>query len=164
MKSKNIKGITIEIGGDTSGLEKSLKDVDKTTKDLQTELRGVNKLLEMDPKNVELIRQKEVLLNKSIDETSKKLETLKTAQKQMQAKGVDENSEAYRDLQREIASTERKLESLENEQKTFTAQQRCTTGRGVEDGRRKDQGGRGANENCFRRVRWRVGSYGRTCI
>ena len=122
MKSKNIKGITIEIGGETSGLDKALKDVDKTTKDLQQELRGVNKMLEMDPKNVELIRQKEILLNKSIDETNKKLETLKTAQKQMQAKGIDENSEAYRDLQREIVSTERKLESLENEQKTFAAQ------------------------------------------
>lgn len=122
MKAKNIKGITIEIGGDTTGLDKALKGVDKTTKDLQSELRGVNKLLEMDPKNVELIRQKEVLLNKSIDETNKKLETLKEAQRQMKAKGVDENSEAYRDLQREIVFTENKLESLENEQKQFTKQ------------------------------------------
>ena len=122
MKAKNIKGITIEIGGETTGLDKALNGVDKTTKDLQSELKGVNKLLEMDPKNVELVRQKEILLNKSIDETNKKLDTLKEAQRQMKAKCVDENSEAYRDLQREIMTTERKLESLENEQKQFAAQ------------------------------------------
>jgi len=122
MKSKNIKGITIEIGGDTTGLDKALKGVDKTTKDLQNELRWVNKLLEMDPKNIELVRQKEVLLNKSIDETNKKLSMLKDAQKQLKAKGIDENSEAYRDLQREIMVTERKLESLEAEQRDFTRQ------------------------------------------
>lgn len=119
MRSKNIKGITIEIGGETTGLDKALKGVDKTTKDLQSELRGVNKLLEMDPKNVELVKQKMTILKQSISETEKKLDMLKEAQRQMRAKGIDENSEAYRDLQREIITTERKLESLENEQKQF---------------------------------------------
>ena len=103
----NIKGITIAIGGDTSGLEKSLKDVEQTTKGLQNELKSVDRLLKLDPKNVELLKQKETLLNKSIEETNRKLKTLKSTQQQMKAKGIDENSEAYRDLQREIEATEK---------------------------------------------------------
>lgn len=124
MNFSNINGITIKIGGDTTGLDKALKGVDKTTKDLQGELKGVNKLLKMDPKNVELVRQKEALLNKSIDETNKKLKTLKEAQNQMKAKGIDENSAAYREVQREIAATENKLKSLNAEQKKFTSKTR----------------------------------------
>lgn len=67
-----IKGITIEIGGDTTGLSKALSGVNKEIKDTQTQLKDVNRLLKMDPGNTELLRQKYDLLNKSIDSTEKK--------------------------------------------------------------------------------------------
>lgn len=116
-----IKGITVEIGGDTTKLGKALKDVDKQSKTLQTELKGVNSLLKMDPSNVNLIKQKQDLLNESIANTKEKLTTLKSTQEQVQAqfdKG-EITSEQYRDFQREIASTENKLNALSKEAKDF---------------------------------------------
>lgn len=116
-----IKGITIEIGGDTTKLGKALTDVNSKSKSLQKELNGVNSLLKMDPSNVTLLTQKQDLLNKSIANTKEKLETLKEAQKQAQAqfdKG-EITEEQYRDLQREIVATEQKLEKLTDELKEF---------------------------------------------
>ena len=116
-----IKGITIEIGGDTTKLGKALTDVNSKSKSLQKELNGVNSLLKMDPSNVTLLTQKQELLNKSIANTKEKLETLKEAQKQVQAqfdKG-EITEEQYRDLQREIVATEQKLEKLTDELKEF---------------------------------------------
>lgn len=116
-----LKGITVEIGGNTTKLGKALKDVDTQTKGLQKELKGVNKLLKYDPKNVTLIKQKQDLLNKSIANTKEKLETLKNAQAQVQAqfdKG-EITEQQYRDFQREIVATEQKLKSLEKEAKEF---------------------------------------------
>lgn len=116
-----IKGITIEIGGDTTKLGKALSDVNNKSRDLQKELKGVNTLLQMDPGNVTLLTQKQDLLTKSIDNTKEKLETLKEAQKQAQEqfdKG-EITEEQYRDLQREIVSTEQKLEKLTDELKEF---------------------------------------------
>lgn len=119
MAGNRIKGITIEIGGDTTQLDKSLKSVDSTLRKTQTELRDVNKLLKFDPKNTELLKQKQELLNKSVDTTKKRLEELKKAQAQMDAKGVDKNSDAYKALQREIAETQQKLKNLQKQQKDF---------------------------------------------
>lgn len=116
-----IKGITIEIGGDTTKLGKALTDVNSKTKSLQKELNGVNSLLKMDPGNVTLLTQKQDLLNKSIANTKEKLETLKEAQRQVQEqfeKG-EITEEQYRDLQREIVATEQKLENLTDELKEF---------------------------------------------
>jgi phage-related minor tail protein len=116
-----IKGITIEIGGDTTKLGKALSDVNKKSKDLQKELNGVNSLLKMDPGNVTLLTQKQDLLTKSIANTKEKLETLQEAQKQVQEqfeKG-EITEEQYRDLQREIVATEQKLEKLTDEVKEF---------------------------------------------
>lgn len=116
-----IKGITVEIGGDTTKLGKALKEVDKQSKTLQTELKGVNTLLKMDPSNVNLIKQKQDLLNESIANTKEKLTTLKSTQEQVQAqfdKG-EITAEQYRDFQREIASTENKLNALSKEAKDF---------------------------------------------
>lgn len=108
-----IKGITIEIGGDTTKLSDSLKDVNKSIKDTKTELKDVDKLLKIDPKNLELLVQKQELLSKATEETTEKLEKLKQAQEQMKANGVDETSAEYRALSREIADTEQEMSRLE---------------------------------------------------
>lgn len=121
MASSKIKGITIEIDGDTTKLGKSLESAEKSTKSLQSELKGVNTLLKFDPGNVELLTQKQQLLTEAIDSTEEKLKTLQKAQAQVQAqfeKG-DITAEQYRDFQREIVVTEQKLESLKNEAKEF---------------------------------------------
>lgn len=119
-----IKGITIEIGGDTTGLSKALSGVNKEIKDTQTQLKDVNRLLKMDPGNTELLRQKYDLLNKSIDSTEKKLDTLKQAEKQVQdqfKRGKVSESQ-YNALKREVIATESNLKNLKSEaQKTDNA-------------------------------------------
>ena len=136
--ASNIKGITVEIGGNTTKLGKALEDVNKQTKSLQTELKGVNTLLKTDPSNVVLLTQKQELLTKSISETKNKLDTLKEAEAQVQAqfeKG-EITEEQYRDLQREIILTEQKLEKLNDEIKDFGsvgAQQVAQVGEKVKD-------------------------------
>ena len=83
--AERIKGITVEIGGDTVGLEKALKGVNKTSRSLQSELTDVNKLLKFDPNNTELMAQKQRLLNNQIENTNEKLKQLKEAEAQVQA-------------------------------------------------------------------------------
>lgn len=113
----NIKGITIEIGADVQPLNKALEGVNKNSKNIQTELKQVERLLKLDPTNVTLLAQKQDLLTKAIDNTSDKLNTLKEAEKQVQAqfeKG-EVSEEQYRALQREVISTEQNLRGLENQ-------------------------------------------------
>lgn len=110
-----IKGMTIEIGGNTTPLEQALKSVNKEIKGTQSELKEVDKLLKLDPKNVELLKQKQQLLGDQIGQTKNKLDALKQAQKQLDAemsKGGDVNQQEYRKLQREIATTESSLKKL----------------------------------------------------
>ena len=111
----NIKGITIEFNGDTSKLDKSIKEIDKNTKDLDKELRNVDKALKFNPTSVELWTQKQDILKGKITDTTSKLKLLKEQQKQMDAKGVDKNSEQYRKLKREIVETESKLKHFKGE-------------------------------------------------
>lgn len=115
MASKALKGLTIKIGGDTSELLDSLKDVEKRGKSLSGELGQINKLLKMDPKNTDLLAQKQKVLAEAISNTKDKLGTLKEAEKQAQEQfEKGEISEAqYRALQREIIATESKLNSYE---------------------------------------------------
>ena len=123
--AKNIKGIIVEIGGDTSGLQKALSKVDSATVSLSKELKGVNSLLKLDPSNTELVAQKQVLLSKNIEETSDKLKLLKEVQEQADnaiANGTKISEENYRNLQREIANTENKLKGLTDELKQFNSQ------------------------------------------
>lgn len=119
MASSKIKGITIEIGGETTKLGKALSGVESQTKGLQSELKGVNSLLKLDPKNVELLTQKQELLAKSIEETKKKQELLTDTMKKIKSGEIEVTEEQYRDLQREIVSTDQKLEGLIKEQKNF---------------------------------------------
>ncbi len=120
-----IRGITIELDGDTSGLSKSLQDTNKEIKNTQNQLKDVDKLLKLDPKNVELLRQKQELLGKAIGESEDKLEDLKKAEENMKTKGVDKNSDAFMALQREIAETEANLKDLKTQaDKTSTGMQK----------------------------------------
>ena len=77
--ASRIKGITVEIGGDTTGLDKALKGVNSTIKTTQSSLKDVNKLLKLDPANTNLVTQKQKLLKDAIGATKEKLEALKTA-------------------------------------------------------------------------------------
>jgi hypothetical protein len=117
MARSRIKGITIELDGETKGLDKALQGVNKTTRDLQGELRDVEKLLKFSPDNVELLGQKQKLLNDQVDNTTKKLDTLRKAQEQVekQFKSGEIGEAQYRAFQREIAETESKLQTFKRQ-------------------------------------------------
>ena len=126
-----IKGIIVEIGGDTSGLQKALKNVNSATSSLTKELRGVNSLLKLDPTNTELVTQKQRILAQNIEETSEKLKILKETQQKADeaiANGTEVSDENYRNLQREIINTENKLKNLKVEASNWT-----TAGRTIEE-------------------------------
>lgn len=108
MGNSNIKGITIEINGDVTGLDQAMQSINKKAKDAQTELTQVNKLLKFDPSNVVLLEQKQKLLTDAVGATSEKLAGLKEAEKQVvqQFEAGEIPEEKMRALQREIASTE----------------------------------------------------------
>ena len=112
-----IKGLTLEIGGDTTELTAALSGVNEKTKSLQRELKDVDKLLKFDPTNTELLAQKQEILTSAISETEKKLETLKTAAAQAKEKLElgEITEEQYRALEREVAKTEQTLQKLETE-------------------------------------------------
>ena len=115
-----IKGITVEIGGDTTGLEKALKGVNSAIKTTQSELKDVERLLKLDPSNTELLTQKQKLLKDAISSTSEKLETLKEAQKQAkeQLERGELGQDKYDALQREIIETEQELRRLQEQAAT----------------------------------------------
>lgn len=118
--ARNIKGITIEINGDTKGLDKALSSVNSSANKTQSELRDVNKLLKLDPGNTELVAQKQKLLSQAITQTGDKLKTLKDAQAQVDAQFAkgDIGEEQYRAFQREIASTEASLKGYKSQLST----------------------------------------------
>lgn len=76
-----IKGITVQIGGDTTGLSKALSGVNKQIKNTQSQLKDVEKLLKLDPTNTKLLEQKQRLLSSAVSETKNKLDSLKEASK-----------------------------------------------------------------------------------
>ena len=118
--ASRIKGITVEIGGDTTGLEKALKGVNSAIKTTQSELKDVERLLKLDPSNTELLTQKQKLLKDAISSTSEKLETLKEAQKQAkeQLERGELGQDKYDALQREIVETEQELKRLQEQAAT----------------------------------------------
>ncbi len=115
--ANRIKGITIEIGGDTTKLQDALKQVNTEIKHTQSELRDVNKLLKLDPSNAELMAQKQRLLSQAVEETKQKLDSLKQASEQASAALArgDISKAQYDALQREIIETENALKSLEQQ-------------------------------------------------
>nr|WP_270235294.1 phage tail tape measure protein [Lacticaseibacillus suilingensis] len=119
----NIKGITIEINGDTTKLDKALSDVNKQTTNVNKELRQVDNLLKFNPGNTELVAQKQKLLAKQVEQTSSKLKTLKEAQSQVEAqfKAGDIGEDQYRAFQREVVATEGKLDHFSGQLKNTDA-------------------------------------------
>lgn len=116
MASGRIKGITIEIDGDSLPLQKALKKVDSSLKDTQTQLKDVNKLLKLDPSNIDLLKQRHEYLGKAVDDTREKLETQRKAMDQLKTAGdTEENQEQQRRLAREIMVTENSLKDLEKQ-------------------------------------------------
>ena len=118
-----IKGITVEIGGDTTGLDKALKGVNSTIKTTQSSLKDVNKLLKLDPANTNLVTQKQKLLKDAVNATKEKLEALKTAQEQARQQLEDGTlgQDKYDVLQREIIETEEELRRLQQEAETTSS-------------------------------------------
>lgn len=115
---EKIKGITVEIGGDTQGLKKALSSLNKDINSTQKELNQVNRLLKIDPGNTELLRQKQELLAKSIQDTETKIEALRAAKDKADAdmaNGTQVNEEQYRQLAREIISSENNLQKMKAE-------------------------------------------------
>ena len=118
--ASRIKGITVEIGGDTTGLEKALKGVNSSIRTTQSALKDVERLLKLDPTNTELLTQKQKLLKDAIASTSEKLETLKEAQKQAkeQLERGELGQDKYDALQREIVETDQELKRLQEQAAT----------------------------------------------
>ncbi len=123
MAKSSIKGITIKIGGDTTGLDKALKETNKKSRELESELKAVDKALKLNPNNVTLVKQKQDLLKDSIKETKSKLDVLKEAQSQVTAqyKKGEIDAGQYRAFQRELETTKSKLSSLKDEKKNVNA-------------------------------------------
>lgn len=118
MAANRIKGITIEIDGNTTKLTDSLKDVDKSLKNTQDQLKDVDRLLKKDPGNVELLTQKQGLLSDAIKDTKTRQEELKAALEAAQGSGSTEMSQQQQQaLQRELIATEQELKKLEDQYK-----------------------------------------------
>lgn len=108
----SIKGITIEFNGDTTKLDKALRQVNNETRSIDKELRQVDKALKFNPKNIDLLRQKQTLLTNKISETKQKLDLLKQTQAKVDSGEIEMSAEDYRKLQREIIETESKLKTF----------------------------------------------------
>ncbi len=120
-----IKGITIEIGGNTQPLQNALKDVNKQSDNLANELKEVERLLKFNPGNVEALAQKQKLLTQQIENTTEKLDKLKAAEQQVQAQFQNGkiSEEQYRAFRREIEFTEGSLNGLKNKLGNMKAEQ-----------------------------------------
>jgi phage-related minor tail protein len=118
-----IKGITVVLGGDTTGLSKALSGVNKEISSTQKQLKDVERLLKLDPTNTKLLEQRQRLLSDAVQETKTKLDTLKTAEKQVQEqfKRGEVSQQQYDALQREIAATAVELKNLESQAKKSDA-------------------------------------------
>lgn len=115
----SIKGITIQIGADTTKLSSALNSANRAIKSTQSQLNSVNKALRLDPANVNLLRDKQQLLNGKIADTKTKLDALKQAQAQLDGSGVDKNSKEYQELQSQIDLTTSELKNLTKESRIF---------------------------------------------
>lgn len=137
MASTKVRGITIELGADTSGLSKALKGVNSEIGKTQKELKDVERLLKLDPHNTELMEQKQRLLGDRVEETKSKLEALKQAQEQVgeELKKTGEGQEQYDALSREIISCTNELKELEKSanQSSVAMQKLSATGKDLQN-------------------------------
>ncbi|MGN8648313.1 hypothetical protein ACTNEO_19915 [Gracilibacillus sp. HCP3S3_G5_1] len=150
--SKRVKGIKIELEGETKGLDKALQDVNKRSSDVNKELRDVERLLKFNPGNTELVAQKQKLLADQVEATSDKLDQLKSAEAEVQQqfeKG-EIGEEQYRDFQREVVETESKLKHYEDQLESVQGKQKSFSDTMKDSGEKlKDVGGKvsGAGSN-----------------
>ena len=120
MADKTLKGITVEIGGDTTDLSNALKDINSESRTVGSELSQVNRLLKFNPESVELLAQRETLLNQQIEVTTRRLETLRSVEGQVReqfARG-DIGAEQMRAFEREIIAAEGRLNHFESQART----------------------------------------------
>jgi len=112
-----IKGITVEIGGDTTDLSASLRGINNESKSIGKELSDVQRLLKFNPDNVELLEQRQQLLNRQIENTSQRLEHLRSVEHQVQQQFErgDIGEQQFRAFQREIIATEGRLQHFEQQ-------------------------------------------------
>ena len=115
MAKNRLTGLTIEIGGDTTQLTKALKAPNDSIRELQTQIKALDKALEIDPTNIDLLEQKMRILSKTIEQTEDKLTILKTAQEQFIKSGKDIDSKEYIELEKQIALTQQSLNKLNNQ-------------------------------------------------
>lgn len=120
-----IKGITVEIGGDTTGLDKALRGVNSSITKTQSALNDVNKLLKLDPSNTVLVAQKQQLLSQAVGQTNDKLEALESAQEQVTAafQRGDIGQDKYQAFQREVEETRGKLNQYKNDLSSLQTEQ-----------------------------------------
>lgn len=120
-----IKGITVEIGGDTTGLDKALRSVNSSITKTQSALNDVNKLLKLDPSNTVLVAQKQQLLSQAVSQTSEKLEALESAQEQVTAafQRGDIGQDKYQAFQREVEETRGKMNQYKNDLSSLQTEQ-----------------------------------------
>nr|DAX15997.1 MAG TPA: minor tail protein [Caudoviricetes sp.] len=133
-----IRGITVELSADTAKLSKGLKDANSSINSTQKELKDVNKLLKFDPKNSDLLKQKQDLLKTSIASVKDKLEQEKRILEQLKSEddGSGKNAEAMRALERDISSTNSELKKLQEQYKEFGSvaqQQIANAGKAVQE-------------------------------
>ena len=134
----NVKGICIEFRGDTTSLDKALRKVRTESREVDRELSAINRALKFNPKNTELLAQKQAVLKQRIETTEKSLKDLKQVQAQMDAdQSVDKQSEEYRTLQREIIETESKLKHFETEAKKLEHIKLTNLGKSLDEAGKK---------------------------
>lgn len=132
-KGNKIRGITIELGADVKPIDKALEKVDSSLKNTQTQLKDVNKLLKLDPTNVELLKQKQDLLKQATADTSERLKELHKALETLQnAPNADKTIEQQNALKREIIDTERALESYDEQLKNSSVTLNVIAGKSEE--------------------------------
>jgi len=121
MANSKIKGLVVEIGGDTTKLGKALDSVDKQSRGLSSELEDVNRLLKLDPKNTELLGQKQQILAEVIGQTSKRLEALHAANDKAieSSKNYDKWKKRYEPLQEESDKLKEQLKQLQKQQRAI---------------------------------------------
>ena len=122
MANNYIKGITVQIGGDTSGLQKSLKNVTTEVTGLNSKLRTVESALKLDPTNTELLSQKYRLLSEDVTATSDRLNQLKNLQQEFIKSGGDIDSKEYIELEKQIVLCQNSLKKIVSEQSSFNVQ------------------------------------------
>lgn len=115
--ANKVRGITIEFNADSSNVVKALQEINQSSFDVQRQLNDVNRLLKLDPTNVELLTQQEMLLDQQLANTTQKLEALKQAEESLRASGIPENSEQMMALRREIESSNISMKKLTEQSK-----------------------------------------------